>query len=164
MTVRVIVTGGTIDKQYDPLTGDLVFGASHVSEMLAISRHADEIAVEEIFLKDSLAMTDDDRLLVARACERAAERRIVVTHGTDTMTHTAEALATGEPLPGKTIVLTGAMVPYSFGRYSDALFNLGAALAFSATLPAGVYVAMNGLAHASGNVRKDRARGVFVAH
>jgi L-asparaginase len=158
--VRVFVTGGTFDKEYDELRGTLHFRNTHVPEMLRLGRCRLDVAVETLMMIDSLEMTDADRRLLAERCAACAEARIVVTHGTDTMVETAAVLAGSPALDGRTIVLTGAMVPYAFGS-SDGLFNLGSALSFVQSLPAGVYVAMNGRYFAWDNVRKNREGGVF---
>lgn len=160
MKVRVLVTGGTFDKEYDELRGRLSFGKTHVPEMLRLGRSRLETKVATLMMKDSLFMTAADRRRILAACRRAAEKRIVVTHGTDTMTETAAVLGRG--LTGKTVVLTGAMRPYRFGS-SDGMFNLGSALSFASVLPPGVYVAMNGLCFPWDGVRKDRRRGVFIS-
>jgi L-asparaginase len=161
--VRILVTGGTFDKEYNELAGALSFKSTHVPEMLRLGRNRVEVAVDQLMMIDSLDMTMADRARVVDSCRRAAETRIVVTHGTDTMVETARAIATAEPpLEGKTIVLTGAMVPYAFGS-SDGLFNLGSALSFVQALPPGVYVAMNGRCFSWDRVRKNRADGVFEA-
>ena len=161
--IRIFVTGGTFDKQYNELKGALAFGDTHVPEMLRLGRSQVEVAITTLMLVDSLEMGDRERGVVADACLAAAETRIVVTHGTDTMVETAETLARAVgAASGKTIVLTGAMVPYAFGS-SDGLFNLGSALSFAQTLPAGVYLAMNGRAFPAGTVRKNRATGIFEA-
>jgi len=159
MSVRVLVTGGTFDKDYDELSGRLSFRRTHVPEMLRQGRSRVPARVTTLMMKDSLFMTAADRRRILQACRRAREKSIVVTHGTDTMTETAAVLGRG--LAGKTVVLTGAMRPYRFGS-SDGMFNLGSALSFAQVLPAGVYVAMNGRCHPWGAVRKDRRRGVFV--
>lgn len=156
--LRLLVTGGTFDKQYDELNGTLAFGQTHVQDVLARGRCRVELAVEVLMLKDSLDLTDDDRARIVAAARASAEQRIVVTHGTDTMVESARALAAAGL--GKTIVLTGAMVPYVFGS-SDGLFNLGSALSFAQVLPEGVYVAMNGHCFPWDNVRKNRELGVF---
>lgn len=156
--LRLLVTGGTFDKQYDELNGTLAFGQTHVQDVLARGRCRVDLAVEVLMLKDSLDLTDDDRARIVAAARASAERRIVITHGTDTMVESARALA-GAAL-GKTIVLTGAMVPYVFGS-SDGLFNLGSALSFAQVLPEGVFVAMNGHCFPWDNVRKNRELGVF---
>ena len=159
MNVRVLVTGGTFDKEYDELRGTLSFRRTHVPEMLALGRCRLRTKVVPLMMKDSLLMTAADRRKILAACRRAPESRLVVTHGTDTMTETAAVLGRG--LSGKTVVLTGAMRPYRFGS-SDGLFNLGSALSFAQALPPGVYVAMNGLCFPWDDVRKDRRRGVFA--
>ena len=156
--LRVLVTGGTFDKNYNELEGRLQFRETHVPEMLELGRARLDVTVETLMLIDSLEMTDEHRAQVLEACRRAPESHIVVTHGTDTMELTARTLGAAN-LP-KTIVLTGAMVPYTFGS-SDGLFNLGSALAFAQSLPPGTYVAMNGRVLAWECVRKNRATGVF---
>ena len=158
MTIRVFVTGGTFDKEYDEIRGALDFGDTHLPEMLERGRCALDVEIRTLMMVDSLEMTDEDRELVARSCRRAEEERIVVTHGTDTMVDTARVLAAS--VVGKTVVLTGAMVPYAFGS-SDGLFNLGSALSFAQTLPHGVYVAMNGRCFPWDDVRKNRDTGMF---
>jgi L-asparaginase len=160
MTIRIFVTGGTFDKEYDEVAGTLAFRETHLADVLRRGRCHLDVAIEVLMLVDSLEMTAGQRARVVAACRDAAEDRIVVTHGTDTMVETARAIAAG--VPGKTVVLTGAMVPFAFGS-SDGLFNLGSALAFAQALPPGVYVAMNGRCFAWDNVRKDRARGLFEA-
>lgn len=159
MRVRVLVTGGTFDKEYDERRGTLSFRKTHVPEMLALGRCRVPVKVSVLMMKDSLLMSAADRRRVLAACRRASEDRLVVTHGTDTMAETAAVLARG--LARKTVVLTGAMRPYRFGS-SDGLFNLGSALSFAQVLPPGVYVAMNGRVFPWDRVRKDRRRGVFV--
>jgi L-asparaginase len=158
MPVRFLVTGGTFDKEYNELTGELFFKHTHLPEMLALGRARVPVEVTVLMMIDSLQMTADHRAQVAQACLEAPEERIVVTHGTDTMVETAKVLA--ERVPGKTIVLTGAMVPWKFGS-SDGLFNLGSALAFAQVLPHGVYVSMNGRSFPWNDVRKNRAKGEF---
>lgn len=159
MRVRVLVTGGTFDKEYDELKGTLSFRQTHVPEMLALGRCRVSAKVQVLMMKDSLRMTAADRRRILAACRRSPEPRLVVTHGTDTMAETAAVLGRG--LAGKTVVLTGAMRPYRFGS-SDGLFNLGSALSFAQALPPGVYVAMNGRAFPWDGVKKDRRRGIFV--
>jgi L-asparaginase len=161
--IRVFVTGGTFDKQYDELRGALSFRATHLPEMLRLGRCRVEVAIETLMMIDSLDMTDADRRRIVESCRGAAEPRILVTHGTDTMVETAHALATSvPPLKDKTVVLTGAMVPYAFGS-SDGLFNLGSALSFVQVLTPGVYVAMNGRCFTWDRVQKNRQTGVFEA-
>jgi L-asparaginase len=158
MRIRVFVTGGTFDKEYDEIRGVLSFGDTHLPEMLRRGRCALDLDVRTLMMVDSLEMTDADRESIARNCQRAAEGRIVITHGTDTMVDTARVLA--EQVTDKTLVLTGAMVPYAFGS-SDGLFNLGSALSFAQVLPPGVYIAMNGRCFAWNDVRKNRKTGTF---
>lgn len=160
MTTRILATGGTFDKQYDALSGVLVFGDSHLPEAIARSRIAPQFVLQEVFLLDSLDMQAQHREQVLVACRAATENRIVIIHGTDTMTDTAQVL--GAAALDKTIVLTGAMVPYAVTG-SDALFNFGFACGVAGTLPAGVYVAMNGTVFAWNQVRKNRAAGIFEA-
>jgi L-asparaginase len=158
MSIRIFVTGGTFDKEYNELTGQLFFRDTHLPEMLSRSRQTLDVAVETLMMVDSLLMTGEDRARITEKCLKAQEDRIVITHGTDTMAVTAKALE-GQ-VPGKTIVLTGAMIPYTFGS-SDGFFNLGCALAFVQSLPAGVYVVMNGRYFRAGKVRKDTVTGKF---
>ncbi len=158
MKIRVLVTGGTFDKEYNELTGSLFFKDTHVREMLRLGRCELDLEVRLLMMIDSTEMTDVDRELILKSCTDASDERIVITHGTDTMTETARFL--GERVKDQTIVLTGAMVPYTFGS-SDGMFNLGSALAFAQSLPHGVYVAMNGRAFDWNNVRKNKATGRF---
>ena len=158
MHIRILVTGGTFDKEYDELTGTLFFRDTHVQEMLRLGRARLDLAIETVMMIDSLEMDDAGRAAIVARCRDAAERAIVITHGTDTMVETARALAAAAL--DKTIVLTGAMVPYAFGS-SDGLFNLGSALSFVQVLPAGVYIAMNGRHFPWNAVRKNREAGVF---
>jgi L-asparaginase len=161
--IRIFVTGGTFDKQYDELRGALSFRSTHLPEMLRLGRCRVDVAIETLMMVDSLDMTAADRHRIVDSCRAAAEPRILITHGTDTMVETAHALATANPpLMDKTVVLTGAMVPYAFGS-SDGLFNLGSALSFVQVLPGGIYVAMNGRCFAWDQVRKNRESGVFEA-
>jgi L-asparaginase len=157
--IRILVTGGTFDKEYDELTGRLFFRDTHVEEMLRRGRARLDLTVETVMMIDSLEMDDRGRAAIVTRCAEAREQAIVVTHGTDTMVETARALAAAA-IEGKTIVLTGAMVPYAFGS-SDGLFNLGSALSFVQILPAGVYIAMNGRHFPWNAVRKNRETGVF---
>jgi L-asparaginase len=156
--IRIFITGGTFDKEYDELTGKLYFQDSHLAEMLRLGRANLPLEIRTLMMIDSLDMNDDDRALIVEHTSHAAESRIVITHGTDTMVETARILAA--QVRDKTIVLTGAMIPYKFGS-SDGLFNLGSALAFAQTLPPGVYVAMNGRAFPAAGVRKNRQTGMF---
>jgi L-asparaginase len=159
--VRIFVTGGTFDKRYNELDGTLTFQETHLPEMLRLGRCRLDVSITTLMMIDSLNMTLTDRMLILERCRQAAENHIVITHGTDTMIVTAELLAAELPSHmQRTIVLTGAMVPYAFGS-SDGLFNLGSALSFVQVLSPGVYVAMNGRCFSWDNVRKDRETGVF---
>ena len=158
MAIRVFVTGGTFDKEYNELNGELFFKDTHLPEMLRLGRSRVPVEMEVLMMIDSLQMTEEDRTGIAQHCTAATENQIVITHGTDTMVETASLLAGN--VKNKTIVLTGAMIPYKFGS-SDGLFNLGSALAFVQVLPAGVYVVMNGRCFNWNNVRKNRASGEF---
>jgi len=159
--IRIVVTGGTFDKEYQELTGRLAFKDTHLHEMLRLGRSRVDVSIYTLMMIDSLDMTDADRARIIDECRQASEMRILVTHGTDTMVETGRALAAAlSPSAGKTIVLTGAMIPYAFGS-SDGLFNLGSALSFVQVLLPGVYIAMNGRCFAWDRVRKNRETGVF---
>lgn len=158
MPIRILVTGGTFDKEYNELNGTLSFAHTYVEHMLERGRCKLNVTVDVLMMKDSLELTDTDRMHIVQACLRSAEQRVVITHGTDTMVATARAIAAG--VQDKTVVLTGAMVPYAFGS-SDGLFNLGSALSFVQVLPPGVYVAMNGRYFPWNHVRKNRELGIF---
>jgi L-asparaginase len=156
--IRIFVTGGTFDKEYNELTGELFFKDTHVHDMLRLGRSHLDVRVETLLMIDSLQMAEADRALILERCRECDERRIVITHGTDTMENTAAVLGRAEL--GKTVVLTGAMVPYTFGS-SDGMFNLGTAVAFVQTLTPGVYVAMNGKYFTWNSVHKNRQQGIF---
>ena len=158
MSVRIFITGGTFDKEYNELTGQLYFKDSHLPEMLELGRCRVPVDFRTLMMIDSLEMTDMDRELIGRHCMDADENQIVITHGTDTMVETARILE--DIVKNKTVVITGAMVPYKFGS-SDGLFNLGSAMAFAQTLKPGVYVAMNGRCFHAANVRKNKQTGEF---
>ena len=158
MRIRIFITGGTFDKEYNELDGTLFFKNTHLPEMLTLGRSRVDVAVTSLMMIDSLDMTDEHRREIIEKCRNAGEERVLITHGTDTMEVTARTL--GEAGLPKTIVLTGALVPYKFGS-SDGLFNLGSALAFVQTLPHGVYIAMNGRYFAWTNVRKNKKTGMF---
>ena len=158
--IRIFVTGGTFDKTYDEIRGALAFADTHLPEMLRLGRSRVEVSIRTLMMIDSLDMTPADRELIVRNCEQCEEDRIVITHGTDTIVETAAAIAAA--VNDKTVVLTGAMIPYAFGS-SDGLFNLGSALSFAQVLPAGVYVAMNGQHFAWNAVRKNKRTGYFEA-
>jgi L-asparaginase len=158
MAIKIFVTGGTFDKEYNELTGQLFFKETHLPEMLSLGRSRVPVEIRTLMMVDSLEMTEDDRLMIARHCQRATEDKIIITHGTDTMVETARVIA--QIVKNKTIILTGAMVPYKFGS-SDGLFNLGSAIAFVQVLPVGVYIAMNGRYFLWDNVHKNRHTGEF---
>ncbi|MBI5858211.1 MAG: asparaginase [Sphingobacteriales bacterium] len=158
MAIRIFITGGTFDKEYNELSGQLFFKDTHMNELLEKGRCKVPVQIRTLMMIDSLEMTDHDRELIAHQCNQCDENRIVITHGTDTMSETAKLLA--ENVKNKTIVLTGAMIPIKFGS-SDGLFNLGSALAFAQTLPAGVYIAMNGRYFNWDNVQKNKQTGIF---
>lgn len=158
MAIRIFITGGTFDKEYNELNGQLYFKDTHMQDLLEMGRCRLDTEIRTLMMIDSLEMTDEDRELIVHQCNQCEETQIVITHGTDTMSETAKVLA--EHVKGKTIVLFGAMIPIKFGS-SDGLFNLGSALAFVQTLPAGVYVAMNGRYFYANNVRKNKQTGMF---
>ena len=158
MAVRILITGGTFDKEYDEIIGKLYFKDTHMREILDLGRSKLDVKIRTLMLLDSLDMTDDDRNVILDNCKRVSESQIVITHGTDTMTDTAKILA--EASMEKTIVITGAMIPYKFGS-SDGLFNFGGALAFAQSLPYGVYIAMNGRYFDWNKVQKNKKTGVF---
>lgn len=160
MSIHFIATGGTFDKDYDTKTGEFVFLKTHLQEILESANCEHPFEVETLMMMDSLHMNMEDREKILKACQDSEHDQIIITHGTDTMAETAEVLADG--LEGKTVVLTGAMRPYRFG-FSDAVFNLGAALGFVQSLQPGVYVAMNGKLFNAKNVRKNRNEGRFEA-
>jgi len=161
MRIRILVTGGTFDKDYDELTGRLFFKETHVPEMLRRGRCLLDVTMETVTMIDSLDLDDRGRQQIVARTRDCDETAVVITHGTDTMVETGHALAAAG-LAHKTVVLTGAMVPYAFGS-SDGLFNLGSALSFVQVLPAGVYVAMNGQQFRWDGVRKNKASGCFEA-
>ena len=158
--IKVLITGGTIDKQYNPLNGELIFTQTSVEKMLFQSRSTVETELEVLMLKDSLEMEDQDREILSLACNKAKEKHIIITHGTDTMVTSADKIA--ENLANdKTVVLLGAMVPYQF-KQSDALFNLGCAMSAVQILKPGVYITMNGQVFDHKYVIKNRSIGEFV--
>ena len=158
MAVKIFITGGTFDKEYDEITGKLFFKDTHMREMLELGRSKLDVNIRTLMMIDSLDMSAEDRQLIVENCRKADEDQIIITHGTDTMTETGKVLA--EAKLEKTIVLTGAMIPYKFGS-SDGLFNLGSALGFVQSLPHGIYVAMNGRCFDYDKVRKNKETGVF---
>ncbi len=160
MAIRILITGGTFDKEFDEIHGRLYFKDTHLPELLAMGRCRLDVQIRTVMMIDSLEMNEEDRQMILQNCLKCPEDKIVITHGTDTMIDTAHLLAGS--IRDKTIVLTGAMIPIAFGS-SDGLFNLGSALSFVQSLPPGVYVAMNGRYFTWDNVRKNRQLGVFEA-
>ena len=158
MNIKLLITGGTIDKSYDMTNGSLHFVDSHLPSMLVESRNRTRLVMEKLMLKDSLEITDEDRALILSSCEDSEESRIIISHGTDTMAETAQYLA--DHISDKTIVLFGAMIPYVFDK-SDALFNLGSAMAAVQCVPSGVYIAMNGRIFNAGEVVKNHEESIF---
>lgn len=158
MAIRILVTGGTFDKEYNMIDGSLHFTETHVPEILELGRCVLDYSIRTLMMIDSLEMTNADREIIKINCSKCNDDKIVITHGTDTIAHTAKFLA--EAKISKTIVLTGAMMPYKFGA-SDALFNLGSALSFAQSLPHGVYIVMNGKYFNWDNVRKNKNTGFF---
>ena len=158
MKIKILITGGTFDKEYNELNGELFFNKTHVPEMLKSGRSRVDIKIQNLLMIDSLQITDSDINLLLEECKKSKENKILITHGTDKMVETAKIL--GQTIKDKTIVLTGAIIPYAFGS-SDGLFNLGSALAFVQTLPYGVYISMNGKYFNWDNVRKNKQRGEF---
>ena len=159
MSLRIFVTGGTFDKEYDEVTGNLFFKKTHLREMLDLGRAKIDINISTLMMKDSLEMDKNDRSIVVDNCSKSIESNIIITHGTDTMIDTATSIANAKL--NKTIVLTGAMIPYKFGS-SDGLFNLGAAIGFVQSLPNGVYIAMNGKYFHYDKVEKNKEIGEFI--
>lgn len=160
MSIQVFITGGTFDKEYNEVNGSLYFKETHLYEMLQLGRSKLDLSITTLMMKDSLAFTEMDRKHITEACLKTSADKILITHGTDTMTLTASDLA--KHCKHKTIVLTGAMIPYKFGS-SDGLFNLGSALAFVQILPKGVYIAMNGKIFEANKVQKNTDKGEFEA-
>jgi len=158
MSLRIFVTGGTFDKEYDEITGNLFFKKTHLREMLDLGRAKIDINISTLMMKDSLEMDKNDRSIVVDNCSKSIENNIIITHGTDTMIDTATSIANAKL--NKTIVLTGAMIPYKFGS-SDGLFNLGGAIAYAQALPYGVYIAMNGRCFKWNKVKKNKSTGMF---
>ncbi len=158
--VQVFVTGGTFDKEYNFITGELYFKETHLNGMFDRGRCTLDIEVRTLMMVDSLEMTEEDRQMIAHNCKRSKHEKIIITHGTDTIAETAVCLAKSE-IENKTIVLTGAMIPYAFGTSSDGFFNLGSSLAFVQVLPAGVYVCMNGRYFDWDKVKKNKKTGFF---
>ena len=158
MPIKIIITGGTFDKEYNEHSGELFFNKTHVPEMLELGKSRLELRIIELMMRDSLHLTDSDIKIICDVCQNSEEDKILITHGTDKMVKTAEFL--GKNIKNKTIVLTGAIIPYAFGS-SDGMFNLGSALAFVQTLPYGIYISMNGKYFQYNNVIKNKQNGNF---
>lgn len=158
--IQIFVTGGTFDKEYNYITGELTFSETHLHSMVKLGRCSLDLNIETLMMKDSLVMDDNDRELIANACVNTTSKQIIITHGTDTMVQTARHIA-GKGIADKTIILTGALIPYTFGTSSDGFFNLGAAMAFAQEKPSGIYIAMNGKSFPWDNVRKNYNTGFF---
>lgn len=158
MPIKIIVTGGTFDKEYNELDGELYFNKTHISEMLKLGRSRIELKIVTLMMRDSLQINDSDINVILEECLNSKEDKILITHGTDKMADTAKIL--GKSIKNKTVVITGAIIPYAFGS-SDGMFNLGSALAFVQTLPPGVYIAMNGRYFNYDNVHKNKQNSNF---
>ena len=157
--IQILITGGTFDKSYNHISGDLFFEKTHIPEMLERSKCRLNVDVKTLMMIDSLEMTQKDIEKIIEECKKTKSSRIVITHGTDTMVNTAEKIA--EKIKNKTIVLTGAMIPYAFGSSSDGFFNLGSALSFVQTLKNGIYIAINGQYFDYDKVEKNKLKGYF---
>ncbi len=159
--ILALVTGGTFDKEYNMINGQLYFKDTHLPEMFQRGRSTLDITVRTLMMIDSVEMTDQDREIIAENCKRVNTNYIIITHGTDTMVETAKLLH-DKQIEGKTIILVGAIIPYKFGMSSDGFFNLGAALAFVQSMPSGVYIAMHGECFDWDDVRKNKETGYFI--
>ena len=157
--IQILITGGTFDKSYNHISGDLFFEKTHIPEMLERSKCRLNVDIKTLMMIDSLEMTQKDIEKIIDECKKTKSSRIVITHGTDTMVNTAEKIA--EKIKNKTIVLTGAMIPYAFGSSSDGFFNLGSALSFVQTLENGIYIAINGQCFDYDKVEKNKLKGYF---
>ncbi len=158
MTIRILITGGTLDKEYDEITGKLTLKDTHVREMLRLGRSKLDIRITKVMMIDSTNISISDKKIILNYCKKSKEDKIVIIHGTDEMANTAKFL--GKYIKNKTIILTGAMIPYAFGN-SDGLFNIGNALAFVQTLPHGVYISMHGKYFNCHNTQKNKRTGEF---
>jgi L-asparaginase len=156
--IKIFITGGTFDKEYNELTGKLFFNNSHMHELLKLGRSKLDVDIETLMMVDSMEMSITERSYIIQKCIEEPIWQIVITHGTDTMVETAHMLA--DAISDKTIVLTGAMIPVKFGS-SDGLFNMGSALSFVQALPTGIYIAMNGQVFNQENVQKNKNLGIF---
>ena len=157
--IQILITGGTFDKSYNHISGDLFFDKTHIPDMLKRSKCRLNIEIKTLMMIDSLEMTEKDIEKIIEECYKTSSSRIVITHGTDTMVNTAKKIA--EKIKNKTIILTGAMIPYAFGSSSDGFFNLGSALSFVQTLKNGIYIAINGQYFDYDKVEKNKLKGYF---
>ena len=155
---KIFITGGTFDKEYNELSGELYFNSSHMYELLELGRCRLDVDIETLMMVDSMEMSKTERKFIIKKCIEEPVQHIVITHGTDTMVNTARIVA--DAIHDKTIVLTGAMIPVKFGS-SDGLFNMGSALSLVQALPPGIYIAMNGQVYNQANVRKNKKLGIF---
>lgn len=160
MSILLIVTGGTLDKDYQETTGELIFSQTHLDEMLSQARVTCSVQIQTLMLKDSLEMTEQDRDIILNACQNTKHQKIVITHGTDTMALTGQHLKKNLQPLDKTVVLTGAMRPFKLG-HSDSLFNLGSALMAVNLSKSGVYITMNGQLFDADQVFKNKELGIF---
>lgn len=158
--IKIFITGGTFDKSYDYINGKLFFEKTHLPEMIKRSKCNLDIQVKTIIMKDSLDLSNEDVSKIVNTCKKEQSNKIIITHGTDTMTNTARLIAE-QKLSNKTIILTGAMIPYAFGGSSDGFFNLGCALSFVQTLKPGVYITMQGEYFEWNKVKKNSKKGIF---
>ena len=156
--IKIFVTGGTFDKEYDEINGELFFKETHLDELLSLGRSQLNVKIETLMMVDSLKMSKSEKNYIVEKCKEEKTDRIIITHGTDTMVDTAKLIA--KHIQEKTIILTGAMIPIKFGS-SDGLFNLGSALSFIQVIEPGVYITMNGRYFKWDNVRKNNQLGVF---
>ena len=156
--IKIFSTGGTFDKEFNEITGELFFKKTQLYELLELGRSKLDVKIETLMMVDSLKMSNTERQYIVDKCKNEKTNNIIVTHGTDTMVKTAELIA--NQITDKTIILTGAMIPIKFGS-SDGLFNLGSAMSFVQVLEPGVYITMNGRYFNYDNVRKNKKLGIF---
>ena len=156
--IKIFSTGGTFDKEFNEITGELFFKKTQLYELLELGRSKLDVKIETLMMVDSLKMSNTERQYIVDKCKNEKTNNIIITHGTDTMAKTAELIA--NQITDKTIILTGAMIPIKFGS-SDGLFNLGSAMSFVQVLEPGVYITMNGRYFNYDNVRKNKKLGIF---
>ena len=158
--IQIFITGGTFDKSYDYINGELFFEKTHLPEMLKRSRCQLNVEIETLMMIDSLEMNSSHFKKIISKCENCDSNKIIITHGTDKMVETAKEIEKAQ-IKNKTIILTGAMIPYAFGSSSDGFFNLGCALSYSQTLDEGVYITMQGQYFNCNEVIKNTKKGFF---